>query len=359
MWISNLKIQNFRNYNEQEIELDPNINIFFGENAQGKTNIIEAIFLCSMGKSFRAKKDREMIKIDKENSLIEIEYKKSDRDGKIKIALGNRKNIFINGIKIKKLSELLGNINVVIFTPDDIEILKGGPQNRRRFLDIMISQLRPNYMYTLSLYQKTIEQRNNYLRQIKEQNKDEKLLEIWDEKLVEYASLICKYREEFINKIKNKIKNIHKEITNNKEEIKIEYKTECRNKEEYMNLLKQRRKLDIIKGYTTKGIHRDDFCIYINEKELNTYGSQGQHRTAILSLKISELKVIYDEIGEYPILLLDDFMSELDSNRRKNLINYMKETQVIITCTEKMNIKEEKYKEYYVKDGKIFDKEQI
>ena len=187
MWINKINLQNFRNYKKQEINLNKNINIFYGENAQGKTNIIEAIFLCSIGKSFRAKKDSEMINLENENATIEIEYEKSDRDGKIKIELGKRKNIYLNGIKLKKLSELLGNINIVIFTPDDIEILKGGPQNRRKFLDIMISQLRPNYMYILNLYLKTLEQRNNYLRQIKEQNKDENLLEIWDEKLAEYA----------------------------------------------------------------------------------------------------------------------------------------------------------------------------
>ena len=167
MWINSIKINNFRNYKLEKINLEKNINIFYGENAQGKTNIIEAIFLCSMGKSFRAKKDKEMILLSKENASVEIEYKKLDRDGKIKIELNNKKNVYINGIKIKKLSELLGNINIVIFTPDDINILKGGPQNRRRFLDIMISQLKPNYMYNLNLYLKTLEQRNNYLRQIK------------------------------------------------------------------------------------------------------------------------------------------------------------------------------------------------
>ena len=190
MWIKKIKLNNFRNYQEQEINFEKNINIFYGENAQGKTNIIEAIFLCSLGKSFRAKKDSEMIKLNEKNSLIEIEYEKSDRDGKIKIELCDKKNIFINGIKIKKLSELLGNINTVIFTPDDINILKGGPQNRRRFLDIMISQLRPNYMHILNSYLKTIEQRNKYLRQIKEERKDENLLDIWDEKLAEYAIII-------------------------------------------------------------------------------------------------------------------------------------------------------------------------
>ncbi len=354
MWIKKIKLNNFRNYQEQEINFEKNINIFYGENAQGKTNIIEAIFLCSLGKSFRAKKDSEMIKLNEKYSLIEIEYEKSDRDGKIKIELGDKKNIFINGIKIKKLSELLGKINTVIFIPDDINILKGGPQNRRRFLDIMISQLRPNYMHILNLYLKTIEQRNKYLRQIKEEKKDEKLLDIWDEKLSEYAIKICEYRKEFIEKITKKIENIHNDITNQKEKIEINYITECDDKEKYLKLLKERRKLDIIKGFTTKGVHRDDFVIYINKKEINIYGSQGQNRTAMLSLKLSELQVIKDEIGEYPILLLDDFMSELDSNRRKNFLENIKNTQVIITGTEKLDIENLEYLEYNVSNGKIF-----
>ncbi len=355
MWIKKIKIKNFRNYEEQEIYFNKNINLFYGENAQGKTNIIAAIYLCSLGKSFRAKKDSEMIKLNKENAIIEIEYEKSDRDGKIKIELNNKKNIYINGIKIKKLSELLGNINIVLFNPDDINILKGGPQNRRRFLDVMISQLRPNYMHLLSLYLKTIEQRNKYLRQIKEEHKDEKMLDIWDEKLADYATKICEYRIEFIEKIKEKLKNIHNNITNEKEKIKLDYITECREKKEYLLLLKERRKLDIIKGFTTKGIHRDDFMIYINNKEINIYGSQGQNRTAMLSLKLSELKVIYDEIGEYPILLLDDFMSELDSNRRKNFLENIENTQVIITGTEKLDIEKLNYLEYNVSNGKIIE----
>ena len=245
MWIKNIRIKNFRNYEQEEIKLEKNINIFYGKNAQGKTNIIEAIFLCSLGKSFRAKKDNEMIKLNEQNAIVEIEYEKSDRDGKIKIEIGNKKNIYLNGIKIKKLSELLGNLNIVIFTPDDIGILKGGPQNRRRFLDIMISQLRPNYMHVLNLYLKTIEQRNNYLRQIKEEHKDENLLEIWDEKLAEYAIKIYEYRKEFIEKIIKKINIIHQNITNGEEEIELEYITECDDKEKYLELLKQRRKLDI------------------------------------------------------------------------------------------------------------------
>ena len=353
MWINSIKINNFRNYKLEKINLEKNINIFYGENAQGKTNIIEAIFLCSMGKSFRAKKDKEMILLSKENASVEIEYKKLDRDGKIKIELNNKKNVYINGIKIKKLSELLGNINIVIFTPDDINILKGGPQNRRRFLDIMISQLKPNYMYNLNLYLKTLEQRNNYLRQIKEEYKKEELLDIWDEKLSEYAINIYNYRKEFLEKINKKIKNIHQEITDNKEEIEIEYLSECINKEEYLKLLKGRRKLDIIKGFTTKGVHRDDFVIYINKKRLDIFGSQGQHRTAILSLKLSELNIIEEEIGEKPILLLDDFMSELDEKRRNHFLEKINDTQVIITCTDKINIENKNILIYNVKEGKV------
>jgi len=355
MWINNIKLINFRNYNKKEIKLNNNINVFFGENAQGKTNIIESIFLSSIGKSFRTNKEKELIKFNEEKALVEINFKKSDRDGNVKIEIGNKKQIYLNGIKLKKLSELLGNINIVIFTPDDINILKGGPQNRRKFLDIMISQLRPNYMHILTLYNKTLEQRNNYLKQIKLENKDENLLDIWDEKLIEYGIKIYEYRKEFIEKIKNKIKNIHSEITQNKEEIEIEYFSNASTRQNFINELKSRRKLDIIKGYTTKGIHRDDFVIYINGKEVEIYGSQGQHRTAILSLKLSELKVIYDEIGEYPILLLDDFMSELDDKRRKNFLNNIKDIQVIITCTEKITLENLEYFSYNVIDGNVIE----
>lgn len=349
MYIEKIRLQNFRNYKNQEIELNENINIFYGDNAQGKTNILEAIFLCGFGKSFRTSKEKEMIYLGEQGLNAEVFFEKSDRSGKIKIGIAHKKQVEVNGVKIKKLSELLGNLNLVIFTPDDIQILKNGPDKRRKFLDMMIGQLRPNYVHQLNNYKNTIEQRNNYLRQIKEENKPEEMLEIWDEKLAEYAQNICKYRIEFMEKLKNKIKDIHLQITN--EEIELEYITECESKENYLTLLKQRRKLDIIKGFTTKGIHRDDFKVFLNEKEIGIYGSQGQHRTAILSLKLAELYVIYDEIGEYPILLLDDFMSELDEKRRHSFLENIKQTQVIITCTDKMEIKDSKV--FYVKNGEV------
>lgn len=203
------------------------------------------------------------------------------------------------------------------------------------------------------MYLKALEQRNNYLKQIKFENKTDELLDIWDEKLADYAEKVFRYRLEFIEKIKNKIKLVHNLITENNENINIEYVTDFNNKKEFLNKLKNNRKIDIIKGYTTKGIHRDDFNIYINDNLVNIYGSQGQHRTAILSLKMSELQVIYDEIGENPILLLDDFMSELDEKRRKNFLSNIRDTQVLITCTDKFVLEKNNFNLYNVKSGKI------
>ena len=353
MWIKKIKLNNFRNYTDETIEINNGINVFYGENAQGKTNIIEAIFLCAIGKSYRASKDKEMIKLTNEEGSVEIEFKRSDREGKIKIFLSEKKNILVNGVKIKKLSELLSNLNIVIFTPDDINILKGGPSNRRKFLNILIGQLKPNYIFLLNNYLKILEQRNKYLKQIKEEGKPEELLEIWDEKLSDYAIKICEYRTKFIEKIKKEINKIHSEITSNKEKIEIKYISECYNLEEFKKILKSRRKLDIIRGYTSKGIHRDDFSISINGKDVGVYGSQGQHRTAVLSLKLSELSVVKEEIGEFPVLLLDDFMSELDEKRINNFLKKFNGVQVIITCTSKLDIEKNKIYIYNVQEGKV------
>ena len=190
MYINKIKLTNFRNYEQQGIEFNKNINVIYGDNAQGKTNILESIFLSSFGKSFRTSKEKELIKFGQNNLIVETEYQKKDRCGKIKIEIGTKKQIAVNGIKIKKLSEILGNINIVIFTPEDINILRDGPAARRRFLDMMIGQLRPNYVYNLNLYMQTLEQRNNYLKQIKEENKPQEMLEIWDEKLAEYGEVV-------------------------------------------------------------------------------------------------------------------------------------------------------------------------
>lgn len=355
MYIKKIKLKNFRNYKEQEVDLNNGINLFFGNNAQGKTNIIESIFLCSIGKSFRAKKDKELINFEENNLFLEINYEKKDREGKIKYLIGdNKKEIYINDIKIKKLSELLGNINIVLFSPEDINIVKDGPDKRRRFLNLLISQLRPNYIYVYNLYLKTLEQRNIYLKNITIENKNNELLNIYDEKLAEYAEVINKYRNEFIDKLKEKIDNIHKNVTEEKEILKIKYISDCFEKEKFLFNLKNNRNKDIERGYTGIGIHRDDIYFFINGKKVDTFGSQGQQRTTILTLKLAELQVIQDEIDESPILLLDDFMSELDNNRKVNFLKNIKNTQIIITCTDDINIENININKFKVENGQVF-----
>ncbi len=358
MYLKKIKLVNFRNYKEQQIELSPNINLFFGENAQGKTNILEAVFLCAIGKSFRAKKEKELINLEEKQAFVEIEYEKSDRSGKIKIIFDDKKNIYLNDVKQTKLSDILGKINMVMFSPDDMEILKSSPAKRRRFLNIMISQLRPHYVHSLNMYQKTLEQRNNYLRQILNNNKPVEMLEIWDESLANYAKEVYEYRQEFVEKIKEKISNIHSQITNQKEELKLKYLSDCEDKEKYKEELRKSRTSDIERGYTQKGIHRDDIYFFINKKQVNIYGSQGQNRTVILSLKLAELEIIKDETEEYPILLLDDFMSELDENRRENFLKNIHNTQILITCTDEFTICEKMCKTFQVKNGNVENKKE-
>ena len=250
MIINEIKLHNFRNYKDQIIKLKDGINVFYGDNAQGKTNLLESIFICSIGKSFRTNKETELIKFNSKDTKIEIFYNKSDRNGKISLEVNDKKRFLLNDIPLKRTSEVLGNIYIVLFTPDDIAILKDGPSNRRRFLNIMISQLRPSYMRLLSLYNKTMIQRNSYLRQIKYEDKSVEMLEIWDEKLAEYGEKIYKYRKEFIGKIANKLNSIYSKITNNKEEISIEYSSSLNKDESFLDQLIKYRNIDIQRNIT-------------------------------------------------------------------------------------------------------------
>ncbi|MDR0979249.1 MAG: DNA replication/repair protein RecF [Lachnospiraceae bacterium] len=358
MHIKKIRLINFRNYENEEINLDEKINIIYGDNGEGKTNILESIFISAIGRSFRTNKEKELINLEKNNCKIEIEYEKNNLNKNIQINIEKnnfnelKKEIYLNKIKIKKTSELLGNICTVIFNPNDMDILKNGPVKRRKFLDIMISQLRPNYIYLLNNYKKYLDQRNIYLRQIKYENKSKELLDIWDEKIAEIGYQIYLYRKEFIEKIKLKINNIHSKITTEKEKINIKYISNVEDKNKYLINLKNQREIDIKKGYTVEGVHRDDFVISINNKQVSVYGSQGQQRTVIISLKLSELEVIYDEINDYPILLLDDFTSELDEKRIVNLLENIQKNQVIITSTNRNTInKANKYLK--VENGKV------
>lgn len=353
MYLKDVEIENFRNYTNQKIELDKGINVFFGDNGEGKTNLLEAIFLCSMGKSFRTSKEAEMIRLACDSSQVTIHYQKQDREGSIKAVLQEKKQFFSNGVRLKKVSELLGKIHTVLFTPDDMFILKGGPSQRRRFLDMMIGQLRPNYVSVLNLYLRTMEQRNNYLKQIKLEKKQEDLLDIWDEKLAEYGEQIYSYRNYFMEKIKEKINLIHWNITKEKETLTIEYLSDSLRRDEIIKQLKRNRKIDILKGYTSCGIHRDDFRIFINDKQVNIYGSQGQHRSVILSLKLAELSIVQEEIGEYPILLLDDFMSELDEKRRNQFLEKIEQVQVLITCTDRLLLQKKDNTLFQVEKGSV------
>lgn len=254
MVINEINLTNFRNYENQYVKLNNGINVFYGDNAQGKTNLLEAIFICSIGKSFRTNKDSELMKFNSTNTKIDISYNRSDRSGKVSLELsnsnGNKKRFLLNNIPLKKTSEVLGNIYIVLFTPDDIAILKDGPANRRRFLNIMISQLRPSYMRILYLYNKTMLQRNTYLRQIKFENKSKDMLDIWDKKLSEYGKYIYEYRKEFIGKIACRLNNVHSKITNNKEDISIEYVSSLNEKENFYEQLKSHRDIDIQRGST-------------------------------------------------------------------------------------------------------------
>ena len=356
MNIEKIQLENFRNYKNQEILFNKNINIIYGDNAQGKTNIIEAIFLCSMGKSFRTNKDKDLISFGEKFSKVKIFYTKKDREGNVEVDIEDKKVFLVNGVRQNKISDIIGKINVVIFTPDNIDIIKDGPQKRRKFLDMMISSLKPNYLHILNQYNKVLEQRNNYLKQIKLENKSEELLEIWDEQLAKFSVQIFEYRNKYVEKIKEKINVIHNSITksgkDNEENIKIKYISTGKDIESFKRALINSRKIDISRGYTATGIHRDDLIIYVNHKPVSVFGSQGQQRTAILSLKLCELEIVKEEIGEMPILLLDDFMSELDEKRRTSFLENIRDCQVILTCTDKIDIKEN-VKTLYVKNGFI------
>lgn len=228
MYIKKVKLENFRNYENIQIDFSKDFNLIYGNNAQGKTNILESIYLSSIGRSFQTNKDKELIKIGKDKAKIEIEYVRKDREGTIKVEIGEKKTFYINGIKQKKISDIIGKINLVLFYPDNIEIIKGGPAERRKFLDIMISQLKPNYIHILNRYIKTLDQRNTYLKQIKFDNKSKDMLEIWDERLAELSCQIYKYRKQYIEKIQEKIGDIHNKITNcgqDKEKIEVSFIT--------------------------------------------------------------------------------------------------------------------------------------
>ena len=358
MYLSNIKLNNFRNYKSLNLDLSENINVLLGKNAQGKTNLLEAIFFCGIGKSFKSVKDKELIKWEKERGKIEIEIQKKYRKQKIEINLSKslKKNIKIDGISIIRIGDLLGEIPVVFFSPDELKLIKESPEERRKFMNISLSQTDKKYFYLLRRYEKILANRNKLLKETKDIEVLRQTIDIWDRVLVDVAEKIIKERERFIKEITPFAEKALDYISGGKEKLRVEYKGLKSENQTYSEILAKKLKQNIEKdfklGYTSIGPHRDDIDIYLNEIEVKNFASQGQQRTVALSLKLAELEIMKQKTGEYPILLLDDVFSELDSERREKLLKFTTRTQTFITCTDfDKNI--ENCKIITIKDGKI------
>lgn len=357
MMIQSLELLNFRNYKKLSIDFDRSINILYGNNAQGKTNILEAIFLSGTTKSHKGSKDKEIIYFKEEQSHIRSVFLKNDIDYRIDMHLRKNKSkgIAINGLGIKKASELIGLVNVVFFSPEDLNIIKNGPHERRRFLDLELCQLDNTYLYYLSNYNKAANQRNRLLKDIDNKRSLQDTLDIWDEQLLSYGSEIIKKRLDFISCTNDIIYDIHKNLSGNTEELTIKYEPDTE-VERFAENLKKARLKDMKFKTTSVGPHRDDILFLINGIDIRKYGSQGQQRTAALSLKLSEIESIKQIKNNHPILLLDDVLSELDASRQNYLLNSIGNIQTIITCTgldEFIQSKLDIHRIYRVVDGEV------
>ena len=368
MRIKRLKVENFRNLEKLDIEFSDGVNIIYGNNAQGKTNIIEAIYIFSFGKSFRANRDIELLKFDKEYFVSNIEIMKKDRELKMDFGfdkISNKKMIKVNGVIQKKISDIIGKLNVVVFKPEDIKIVTDAPSVRRKYIDYLISSISKGYLENITKYKKVLEERNNLLKEIKVKLKgnrvleknDEDFLDVYDKLLSKLNCEIYNERKRVIEKLNNYIYGIHLKLTENyinNEKLHIKYVSNVEEdiQKMYNDLIKSRLN-DINKGYTSFGIHRDDYIISINSLDVSIYGSQGQKKSSIISLKLSELKVIEEVIGEKPVLLLDDYMSELDERRRLKFLDIIEDIQIVITTTHKISIDGKENTYFYVDNGKI------
>ena len=361
MFIKRLQMLNYRNYNVLDISLGPHVNVFMGDNAQGKTNILEGIYYCAFAKSHRTSKDRELINWNSDNALLSVTVGRERLDKRIDISIlkDGKKAIQVNKIKIKKIGELFGNFNVVMFSPEDLKIIKDSPGVRRKFIDMELCQLNPKYYYNLVQYNKVLNERNSILRN-RNINKD--ILDVYDMQLVEFGYNIIIDRLEYIQKLNKYSAKIHSDITSGKEKIEFKYISTIKDleniKENFYSLLEKNRSRDCERGITSIGPHRDDFTVLINDIDTKSYGSQGQQRTAVLTIKFSSLKIIKELTGEHPVLLLDDVLSELDFSRKRYILSTIGDIQTIITCTGIEDLYEyldDKSKVFKVKDGEILN----
>jgi len=334
MIIKSIELADYRNYDSLELNFDKGTNILYGNNAQGKTNILEAIYVAATTKSHKGSKDKEIVNFEKEEAHIRTYLEKEGVETRVDMHLrkSKSKGIAIDGQKIKKAADLLGLCNVVFFSPEDLGIIKNGPSERRRFVDMELCQLDSFYLYNLNHYNKIINQRNKLLKDMYMNPDLKETLNIWDMQLVSYGSKIIERRKLFVEHLNDIIYDIHKKLSGDKEELIIKYEPDVEI-EDFENKLKYSQDRDIKTKMTSVGPHRDDFCFMIGNIDIRKYGSQGQQRTAALSLKLSEIELVKKITKDTPILLLDDVLSELDSNRQNYLLNSIGDIQTIITCT--------------------------
>lgn len=334
MVIESMELENYRNYQSLQVSFSPGTNIFYGDNAQGKTNVLEGIYVCSTAKSHRGSKDQEMIRFGQEESHIKLCLKKDGVPYRVDMHLKKHKTkgIAINGMPIRKASELFGIANVVFFSPEDLNIIKNGPSERRRFIDLELCQINKLYVHALINYNKIILQRNKLLKDLPFHPEYESTLEVWNEQLFAYGIQVIRERRQFIQQLNQIIKEIHGNLTGNKEHLELKYEPNVES-EAFADALKRSREQEIRQKTTLVGPHRDDIRFSVNQIDIRKFGSQGQQRSAALSLKLSEIELVKQMIHDYPILLLDDVLSELDSSRQNHLLNHIQHIQTMITCT--------------------------
>lgn len=369
MYIKSIDLDKYRNYGSLHIDLSDGCNIFYGKNAQGKTNIIEAIFLCAVGRSHRTSKDAELIKIDEDIYRVVLDVIKTGEETNISVCFDNRygKKYKVNEIPLKRTSELIGNINAVIFSPEEIMMIKQGPPERRRFTNMTISQIKPLYYKTLQKYLHIVKQRNAIFKKMFLGNGDGKELTVWNDVLASVGAQIMFERREFAKRMSSKLMNNHLKLSDGKEKLEMIYRPsfnidDCSTIKKieikFKKVLEDYKVREKQRGMTLFGPQRDDYEFIINGISLKHYGSQGQQRTAILALKISEVEIMFEETDEMPILLLDDVKSELDLSRREFLFNTIKNIQTVITCTEKETFKYDgNTKVFHVDNGTIISEE--
>ncbi|MCM1326992.1 MAG: DNA replication/repair protein RecF [Bacteroidales bacterium] len=359
MVIKSIELADYRNYESLDLKFDRGTNILYGNNAQGKTNILEAIYVAATTKSHKGSKDKEIIRFDKEESHIRVYLEKEGVETRIDMHLrkSKSKGIAIDGQKIKKAADLLGLCNVVFFSPEDLGIIKNGPAERRRFVDMELCQLDSFYLYNLNHYNKIVNQRNTLLKDMYMNADLKETLNIWDMQLVSYGTKIIERRKLFVEQLNKIIYEIHKKLSGNREEIHIVYEPNVET-EEFENKLKYSKDRDMKAKITSVGPHRDDFSFLVGDVDIRKFGSQGQQRTAALSLKLSEIELVKQITKDTPVLLLDDVLSELDRDRQNYLLNSIGGIQTIITCTgleEFVNNRFEINKVYKVSEGTVSD----